>query len=385
MRRHFNTEGTCDPEKHYMVRLDERLARMKQRYIDRGSYFVINRGWQYGKTTTQQALAEYLKEDYIVLSMDFQKIGLKEFQNENNFSRAFARMFVAAFQDTEIENKAELTGPIVSLAKQEKSVTLSALFAQLSIFCGKAPKPVVLMIDEADIDVCDAYTVNDQVFLDFLGLLRGYYLDCSNTPTFQSVILTGVYDIRNLKLKLRPEPEYRYNSPWNIAAGFDVEMGFSAGQIAEMLTEYEADNQTGMDISAVAEEIYQYTSGYPYLVSFICKALDEELPKTDLFSDGKSAWSREGISEAAEILLEKSNVPLFDSMARQMEIYPELRDMIEIMICRGRRISYCPDIKSIRLGTMFGLLKEQDGQTVIANRIFEMFLQNMLITEETVV
>ena len=47
---------------HYMVRIDERLKRIRQRFVDQGKYFVINRGRQYGKTTTLMALAEALKE-----------------------------------------------------------------------------------------------------------------------------------------------------------------------------------------------------------------------------------------------------------------------------------------------------------------------------------
>ena len=51
-------------------------------------------------------------------------------------------------------------------------------------------------------------------------------------------------DIINLKLKLRPDEEHQYNSPWNIAADFDIDMSLSAKQIAVMLDEYEADHQT---------------------------------------------------------------------------------------------------------------------------------------------
>ena len=82
MRRYFNTEGVCRLQIHYMVRLDERLKKIRSRYIERGSYFVINRGRQYGKTTTLKALAEYLRPDYIVFSMDFQESGTAEFQDE---------------------------------------------------------------------------------------------------------------------------------------------------------------------------------------------------------------------------------------------------------------------------------------------------------------
>ena len=59
MTRYFNTEGLCIPEEHYMVRLDDRLEKIKRLYVKRGKYFVINRGRQYGKTTTLRALKEY--------------------------------------------------------------------------------------------------------------------------------------------------------------------------------------------------------------------------------------------------------------------------------------------------------------------------------------
>ena len=92
MQRYFNTEGSCDPKKHYMVNLEKRLELIKNRYVERGSYFVINRGRQYGKTTTLKALADYLTTEYIVVSMDFQMLSAKNFEDESMFSKAFARM-----------------------------------------------------------------------------------------------------------------------------------------------------------------------------------------------------------------------------------------------------------------------------------------------------
>ena len=58
----------------------------------------------------------------------------------------------------------------------------------------------------------------------FLGMLRRKYLTRRAEPTFQSVILAGVHDVKNLKLKMRPDAEHQYNSPWNIAADFTVDM-----------------------------------------------------------------------------------------------------------------------------------------------------------------
>ena len=114
-------------------------------------------------------------------------------------------------------------------------------------------------------------------------MLRGYYLDRKNKDTFHSVILAGVYYIKNLKLKLRPDSEHQYNSPWNIAAEFDIDMSLSVKQIVDMLQEYEADNHMGIDTNAAAQYIFDFTSGYPYLVSAICKLLDEKIPQMEGF------------------------------------------------------------------------------------------------------
>ena len=69
------------------------------------------------------------------------------------------------------------------------------------------------------------------------------------------MILTGVYDVRNIKRKLRTEEEHKTNSPWNIAADFLIEMSFSVRDIAGMLEEYEKDYWTGLDFYAVSEVI----------------------------------------------------------------------------------------------------------------------------------
>lgn len=365
MQRYFNTEGRCRPEEHYMVRLDDRLDRIKRLYVDRGKYFVINKGRQYGKTTTLMLLAEYLKKEYLVLSLDFQEIGTEEFEDAGNFVRAFTQIVSAQIR------KLGLLDLQAEFLQNDAGESLRELFTGLSALCGAADKPVVLMIDEVD------SASNNQVFIDFLALLRRYYLDREERPIFRCVILASVYDIKNLKLKMRTEGEHQYNSPWNIAARFQIDMSFSAGQIVSMLQEYEEDRRTGMDIAAVSECIYAYTAGYPYLVSAICKFLDEEIPNRTGFDTAMDVWSREGIVEAVKLLLNE-NMPLFDSMVKQLDLYPDLRNMIEQILYQGRQVSFSPAVKSINLGMMFGFLKEENGHVVIANRVFEMYLLNLL-------
>ena len=91
MRRRFNITGSCNPQRHYMVDLDDRLKRIKEDYVDEGEYFVINKGRQYGKTTVLRALHKCLMEDYIVISLDFQQMGTEDFADAAIFVRAFVR------------------------------------------------------------------------------------------------------------------------------------------------------------------------------------------------------------------------------------------------------------------------------------------------------
>lgn len=377
--RYFNTEGSCKSNEHYMVHLDDRLEKIKKLYVDRKKYFVINRGRQYGKTTTLRALEEYLKDDYIVLSMDFQMMSTGDFVDEQTFVQSFIG-YIEELVTSEKKSmqliSLEALRALGGLRRQEKK-TMMDMFCHLSRMCEMTKKPIVLIIDEVD------SASNNQVFIDFLAQLRGYYLDREKHPTFHSVILAGVYDIKNLKMKIRSNEEHQYNSPWNIAAEFRINMSFSADQIEAMLAEYEEDHQTGMHVKELAEEIYRYTSGYPYLVSAVCKYLDEVVPEQDGYENPADAWTTEGIAEAVGTLL-KSNITLFDSMIKQIDLYQDLRDIIEQILYQGRKIPFSPAEKSINLGVMFGFLKEEDGHVAVANRIFEMYLLNMLIAQEAV-
>lgn len=153
-------------------------------------------------------------------------------------------------------------------------------------------------------------------------------------------------------------------------------MNFSAQQIAGMLSEYEADYHTGMDIQAISEGIYAYTSGYPVLASMICKRIDERIMGSDGFEEAKKAWSKAGVEKAVTIILKESNL-LFESMVKQLDTYKDLYRMIEDIIYCGRRIPFSMEEKFINLGVMFGFLKEQNGRVMVANRLFEMCLLNL--------
>ena len=359
MERYFNITGCCNPQEHYMVNLDSRLAQIKK-MVDRGQYFCINRGRQYGKTTLIMALESYLEKEYIVVSMDFQGLSTPEFSTEGMFVKAFARELWLDRRTQHFMNHDIQTA--MKEIRSSSAYTMADLFVCLSEWCMEAEKKIVLMIDEVD------QASNNQVFLDFLAQLRFYYLKRNKRPTFQSVILAGVHDIRNLRQKIRPDAEHKHNSPWNIASNFDIDMSFSVSDIAGMLTEYENDHHTGMDIQKLSQLIYAYTSGYPVLVSSICKYMDE-----------KFGWKTEYVSDAVKLILKENNA-LFESLINKIEDNQELYDYLYQILILGRKISYNPDDSVIRLAMMYGFLKEENGSVVIANRIFETRLYNAILT-----
>lgn len=150
------------PTETLYVWLDDRLKRIKEDYIDEGSYFVINKGWQYGKTTMLAVLEKYLKDEYIVLSLGFQKIGTEDFANVSAFTKVFSEMVVEALEIAESSFSNKLVEFMSDLTGNSKKGNFKGLFTSLSGMCTRATKPIVLMIDEVD------SASNNQVFSTFL-------------------------------------------------------------------------------------------------------------------------------------------------------------------------------------------------------------------------
>jgi hypothetical protein len=240
-------------------------------------------------------------------------------------------------------------------------------------------KKVVLMIDEVD------RTSHNRIFLHFISMLRDKFLSRIEDMdyTFHSVIFAGVYDIKNIKLKLINEGLYAptateakiYNSPWNIAVDFDVDMSFSPEEIATMLKEYEAEHDINMDIIEISEEIYNYTSGYPFLVSRICQCIDEELNKD---------WTADGVLAAIKVLLNKKST-LFDDIIKNLENNKELHNYIYDLLILGEFKPYMIYDSIVSVGDRYGFFKKQSNgsdRVAISNKIFELLMTDYYIAKD---
>ena len=177
--RRFNTAGLCIPEKDYMVDISDKLAKIKE-LIDMECYFTINRARQFGKTTTLSALERLLQDEYIVASISFEGLGNESFQTVDVFCNEFMELIRDVLRHVSPNDEFNEKWVNTSVT------TFRSLGRHITQMC--RGKKVVLMIDEVD------KTSNNQIFLNFLSMLRSKFLARKNGKdhTFHSVILAGV-------------------------------------------------------------------------------------------------------------------------------------------------------------------------------------------------
>ncbi len=351
MRKYFNTTGSCNPERHYMVDLESRFKAVES-MIDRGMYFTINRARQYGKTTMLQTIRRRLSDKYLVIKTSFEGVGDEPFKEEASFAKLFVNLMVNELAYYNEDEK------FINVWKDKGIVGLGSLSQAITRFCQMFPRPVIVLIDEVD------KSSDNRLFVSFIGMLRDLYLkrdDKGMNVTFHSVILAGVYDIKNLKIRLRPDEERKYNSPWNIAADFNVDMTFHPEEIAQMLQDYENDMHTGMDIKAISEEIYKYTNGYPFLVSYICKIIDEQFGKE---------WTTESVVKAVKLIVQGGST-LMDDLAKNLEHYPDFREFMFQVAVNGEDYAYTLLNPMVNMGNMFSYIQNRNGRVAVHNLVFE--------------
>ena len=174
--RKFNVTGLCVADKHYMVDISDKLAKIKE-MINDGDYFTINRARQYGKTTTLSLLEELLKDEYTVISTSFEGLGDESFESSPAFCAAFMELVQDALKSTDSPSEYKESWLDLSI------IDFLGLGRHITKMC--KDKKLILMIDEVD------KISNNRTFLHFLGMLRDKYLKRARNRdhTFHSVIM----------------------------------------------------------------------------------------------------------------------------------------------------------------------------------------------------
>ena len=114
----FNITGICYPEYHYMVKMEDNLRKFEE-LIDKGTYFCINRGRQYGKTTTLNLIKNHLQSRYDFIFLSFEGLSNSTFSSESQLYKAFFKMLMKKNDNTTLNYTADIEGIINELAKRD--------------------------------------------------------------------------------------------------------------------------------------------------------------------------------------------------------------------------------------------------------------------------
>ncbi len=367
MVKKFNVTGTCFPEDHYMADVSEKWE-TTYAMIEDGTYFIINRPRQYGKTTTLYTMAERLTQSgkYLVFNMSFEGIGDDIFKLEATFASGFVDLLAKYAQITAPELVDWLTETAPSIS------SLALLDSTISVFVKKTDKKVVVLIDEVD------KSSNNQLFISFLAMLRNKYLERKTFKTFHSVVLAGVHDVKNLKFKIRQGDEQKYNSPWNIATEFTVDMNLYPHEIEPMLADYMQEQGVTMDTQRIADRLFYLTSGYPFLVSQMCKTIAEEIMPTKTIKE----WTEIEVNKAFRLILRKRGVANFDTVVKNLKEYPDLYNLVYSIAVDGVTMPYNDYDFTTNLGILHGIFGQtEEGMLKIHNRIYREIIVDMMIAE----
>ena len=148
--KRFNTTGKMIADQHYMVPID-RQVNEAARMVEDNLYFCINRGRQYGKTTTLAFLKQKLEvKGYVVFSISFEGLPDSAYESLETLIYASLEKMVFSMQLNTIANFSnESAQLLLDLQNRNKKYTdVQDFVATIAAICSK--ERLVLLIDEVD-------------------------------------------------------------------------------------------------------------------------------------------------------------------------------------------------------------------------------------------
>ena len=349
--RFFNTEGPVRPDDHYAippldrVDVDELLALIRAK-----RYFVLHAPRQTGKTSALIALRDLLNRgevgDFRCVNVNVE-VGQVARDDTARGMRSILGSLAENAQELGDDYPEEVWPDI--LAKVGPDDALKRLLAR---WCRADPTPLVLLVDEINSLVGDT-------LLSVLRQLRaGYEKRPEGFP--QSVVLCGVRDIRDYRIRSSAGEVIAGGSPFNVAAK-SLRMGdFSEAETRALMAQH--TEETGQRFSPAAQKaVWTQTRGQPWLVNALCAGVcfDNKAGR-----DRSCAIAVDAIYAAREELIVSRRTHL-DQLAHKLE-EARVRRVVEPMLSGGEVQHDGRDLEYVR---DLGLLAP-DSPPRMANPIY---------------
>ena len=331
--RFFNTEGPVRPDDHYAipslgrVDVDELLALIRAK-----RYFVLHAPRQTGKTSALIALRDLLNSGDVG-NFRCVDVNVEVGQVARDDTVRGMRSILSS-----LAASARLLGDDfprrVWLDILQQSGPDDALKDLLTEWCVANPVPLVLQVDEIDSLVGDT-------LLSVLRQLRaGYQQRPEGFP--QSVVLCGVRDIRDYRIRSSTGEVIAGGSPFNVAAK-SLRMGdFTEAETRALMAQH--TEETGQPFSPAAlEAVWAQTRGQPWLVNALCAGacFDSKAGR-----DRSRAIEVDDVYAAREELIVSRRTHL-DQLAHKLE-EERVRRVVEPILSGGEARHEVRDLEYLR-------------------------------------
>ena len=321
MDRFFNTAGPVRPDRNYCVPplerfdLDEVLGLIRNE-----RYFVLHAPRQTGKTSSLLALRDLLNSGAEgVYRCAYINVETAQTARED-VGLAMGAVAVQIAGEAE-DALGEPEFAEAALRYDAERRPHSALWALLRKWAGAGP-PLVLMIDEVDAMVGDS----------LVSLLRQLRTGYAHRPAAfpQSVILCGVRDVRDYRIRASSEGEViAGGSAFNVKAE-SLRLGdFTRADVGTLLGQHTAETGQAFAPGAV-EVVWTQTRGQPWLVNALARRLCFRRERPHL--RGRPISERD-VFEAREALILRRDTHI-DQLADKLR-EPRVRRVVEPLLSGG--------------------------------------------------
>ena len=323
--RRFNTEGPIRPEDHYHIPPLERVNLDSILQLVRNKrYFVLHAPRQTGKTSILIALRNLLNRGE---QGDFRcvYVNVEAAQAHRDDLGGAMRTILGALSDQALLSGDRFLDEVwlEILANFGPGGALGATLTRWSL---ADPKPLVLLVDEIDSLVGDT-------LLSVLRQLRaGYEQRSEGFP--QSVVLCGVRDIQDYRIRSSAGEMIAGGSPFNVAAK-SLRLGdFTEAETRRLLGQHTAETGQAFTVDAL-ETVWTQTQGQPWLVNALC---------ADACFENESGPDHSRTVTAADILDARERLILsrrthLDQLAHKLE-EKRVRRVVEPMLSGGDESRY---------------------------------------------
>ena len=349
--RFFNTEGPVRPEDHYAIPpLGRGNTGEVMELIRNKRYFVLHAPRQTGKTSALIALRDLLNSGQ---AGDFRcvDVNVEVGQVARDDTARGMRAILGSLADSAMLLGDDIPAGIW-LEVLEGMGPENALKGLLTRWCLANPTPLVLLVDEIDALVGDT-------LLSVLRQLRaGYQQRPRGFP--HSVVLCGVRDIRDYRIRSSSGEVVAGGSPFNVAAK-SLRLGdFTREETRCLIRQHVAETRQPF-AEAARDAVWAYTQGQPWLVNALCAGacFDSEAGR-----DRSRAIGVEDILAAREELILSRRTHL-DQLAHKLE-EERVRRVIEPILAGGNARH---DLRDLEYARDLGLLAP-DSPPRMANPIY---------------